>query len=245
MRVIDITRLKKNPDVIKSCFKTVKDLTMVTKNVRVIFPDRFIEKELAEIGNTVKTIALYAIVDDDNNYAVTIAPIVQELSPYDVNNLTVNGKGYKVLEFSEGDVFVVNNNLIKNEALLYTVFDELFVKGNIPFYLEYEDLYKVFLETGKYCDNRIGNNPLTFEILTSTIARDEKDKTIFYSQIVHTEKDKKDKEPFYIGLNNIYYSFDNTTSKLVGGYFGYGVTNAIVNKETEISEIGKILKGNN
>lgn len=124
-----------------------------------------------------------------------------------------------------------------NDSFLYDLFDEFFIKGNIPWFLDYDDVNDLLLETKKYAGSNIGKNPLAFEILTSIIARDPNDKKQFFRKLDNTKK-----KPTYVGLNNIYYSYTTTGARLVGGYYGPGVTAAVVDKEEEASYIEKILK---
>ena len=65
----------------------------------------------------------------------------------------------------------------------------------------------------------------------------------FYPEQKKLEKDKDGSgKPVYVGLNNIYYSLDNTTAKLVGGYFGYGITVALIDKEKDTTTVSQILR---
>jgi len=239
MDVIDVSKLKRDPSVIKSYFKVTNDITIVNSNIRVVFPERFVTKELASMGATVRLPAIYAIIDEDDNYAITLSPIIQELSPYVINNISVGDVVYKELLFNKGDVFIINNNLIMQDNFMYDLFDEFYIKGNIPWYLNYDDVSNIFLETKKYANSNIGNNPLTFEILTAITTRDINNKTVFYRTALNN---KNKTYPYYIGLNNIQYSFDNTGAKIIGGYMGAGLTNAIISPETKTSRVSEVLR---
>lgn len=238
MEKIHVSGLKRNPSVIKSYFKKVKNTVLVTEDVKVIFPERYINRDLAQIGSTVDVMSIYAILDGKKNYAIVNKLIMQNLSPYNITEITIDNVIYKELHFRKGDVFITNTNLVKTNTLIYNVFDEFFTKGNIPWFLSYNDLSDILIASKEYTGSDIGKNPIAVEILASLIARNADDKTKFY----RTVKEKKKVKPSYIGLNNIFYSFDNTGAKLVGGYFGQGVPNAMVVPETKSSEVTKILR---
>jgi hypothetical protein len=241
MDKLNISGLKRNSDIIKSYFKKVGETTVVKANVKILFPARYINRGLAIIGSNVKLLSIFAIVDEKNNYAVVRAPIMQEVSPYVIGEVSLDDVVYKELSFRANDVFITNNNLVKTDNFMYEVFDEFFVKGNIPWFMDYDDVANVMLETGKYADSKIGDNPLTMEILASVIARNPNDKRVFFRKKL-TPENKNKLKPVYVGLNNIYYSFESTGAKLIGGYFGYGVTAAIVDKEEETSDVAKVLR---
>lgn len=242
MDKLTISGFVRNPDVIKSYFKITKGVTVTNKNIRIIFPERYINRGLAIIGTTIKLVSIYAIVDDEGNYAISRAPIYQEVTPFNISDIMIGDHVYKELYFRAGDIVINNNTLVKMDNFMYDLFDEFYIKGNIPWYLDYNDVSDLLLETKKYADSNIGKNPLTMEILASLVARDKTNKKTYYRMILKSKKDIKNNPPVYIGLNNIYYSFNNTGARIVGGYFGHGVTTAIVDQEQKTSSVSNILR---
>ena len=132
-------------------------------------------------------------------------------------------------------VFLINNNLVVSDKFVYDVFDEFFSNGNIPWYLNYEDVARLFEDGVKFANVKIGNDPFIFEILTSIIARTSSDKTKKY-------RTNTDGNLAFVGLNDIIYGFNNTGASLIGGYFKDGIVNSIVRKEEESTELVKILR---
>lgn len=234
---IDTSRLKRNPAAFNGVFKIIGDVTITKKPIRIMFPERYINRGLGIMGIPAKILFIYAILDDDDNYALILAPIMGDVTPYNITTASVDDVDYKIMHFRENDVVISSNTMIRSDDFIYELFDEFYVKGNIPWYMEYDDTSNFLLETGKYANSDIGKNPLTAEILASIIARDPKDKRIFFRQSENT-KDK----PVYVGLSNIYYSLGTTAAKLVGGYFSYNLATSITDKETETSAVSDILR---
>ena len=79
MEHINLDKLNYNPEAIKSCFRISNNMTIVTKDIKIVFLESFLRKELAEIGDVVSLIGLYGIIDENNNYATCIAPVFQKL----------------------------------------------------------------------------------------------------------------------------------------------------------------------
>jgi hypothetical protein len=75
------------------------------------------------------------------------------------------------------------------------------------------------------------------EIITSMVAKDPNNKQIYFRQV----HDNKNIKPEYVGLSDIYNSYNNTGSRLIGGYFSYGITTSLVSPEKESSTVSKIL----
>lgn len=241
MQPFNIKNLKRKPDIIKSCFKIVGNSIILNKEISVIFPTRFINRKLAHMGDTVNVLGIFAIVDENNNYAIMNIPAMIELTPSMSNEINIEDDPYMLLEFNQYDVFTANTKLLQEDGFIYDLFDDFFIQGNIPWYLDYEDLSNILVLSQKYAGSRIGSNPLGLEILASIAARVSSDKTIFYRTLSKDmEKMKKDK-PSYVALQNIYYTFSSTLAKTSGSYYKDGIVSAIVNKEKKKNKLEVIL----
>lgn len=242
MEKLDKGLLKRRPELFKSYFKKVNNITVTNENIRIIIPERYINKEFIFMGASTRLLGVYAILDDNNNYCVVTSPIFQDLSPVNISEVMVDNVLHKVLHFNKGDVVISNNTMVKSDNFIYDMFDEFYIKGNIPFYLNEDDVADLFLEADKFAGSNVGKNPLTYEILTAVIARDPKNNAEFFRRKIKSESDKTTMSPVYVGLNNIYYSFDNTAARTIGGYYGSGVVTAIVNPETSPTMVADLLR---
>lgn len=238
MEDISVKGLKRNPEVIKSYFNVKGDITTVTDDIMVIFPERYINRKLATIGNVVTCLSMYAILDGQDNYAITNVPIIQTLTPSTIGDCKINGDNYKLLSFDAGSVFLPSNKLIVRDNFIYDIFDEFFVKGKLPWYYNYHDVANMFLESKTYAGSRIGSDPLIFEMLTAIISRLPEDKKVYFRTIAG----ENNINPVYVGLNNVYYSFDNTAAKIIGSRMGAGINVALVEPEKKSSATADILR---
>lgn len=237
---INIKNLKHNPKAINNVLKQTSDLVLAKDDLMVLFPAKFINKELAIVGSTVRVVSILCIIDSKNNYAVMTAPIYSELTPDKIDDTVIDGELYKVLHFPEDSVFMNGTKLVMSDNFLYDLFDMFYTKGEIPFYLDYENASEIFLESKKYCGNNIGGNSCLFEIITAIVGRNDKNKTEYWRHVLNQKK--KGCELYYVGLSDIYYAFDNTGSKLIGAYFEQGLVNAVSNKETKPTNTVKVLR---
>jgi len=230
MDYIDTNALKHNPEVFKKYFIVKDNMTIVTEDIRIIFPERWLNKELAIIEDSVKVIGLYGIIDSKDNYVMSVAPIYQDIEANMVSDaICSDGVLYKVLTIEANTVLINNNNLVVSDNIIYYIFDEFLIKANVPWYCSYDVLPDILAESLLYCDSHIGDNRIMFEVLAAMIARGE-DKTVYF-------RHKLENKPNWVALNNIYYSYKNTGAKLIGGYYGYGISSAIINPEKEATRI--------
>jgi len=238
--VLNTNKLKHNPAVVKKLFSNKGDSIVASDKLYILFPERYINKSLATMGANVELLSIFAVVDESFNYGVVAAPVMMTISPDNVTDVMVDGVINKALVINKGSVFVTNRNLIRNDKFMHNLFDEFFLQGKVPWYITYDKLSDIFIEAKKYANSNVGNDTLAIEIIASIISRDSKNKTMGYR---HTLKKSGSKVmPSYVGLNNVYYSYDNTLSKVMGGYFSTGVTTAIVNRETETNKVSELLR---
>lgn len=242
MDTIRVDKLKRDPSKIRSYFKRIKTTTVTSQPIQIVFPARYLELKLARIDSLVDLLNMYVIIDSKDNYAVTIAPIIGKYIPESVNYIMINSEKYVALSFKAGETVIANNNMLADDSIIYTLFQEFFLKGNIPWYYNYEDVSNIFLETSKYADSGVGNNPVTIEILTSVLARVANNRKLYFKDSITSRNDIFRRPPGYVGISDIRYNFDSTSSKLIGGYFKEGVINAIVDPETKTTKLADNLR---
>lgn len=235
-------KLKRNPTAIAAQLKKAGSSVVALQPLKIIFPMRYVDKGLANIGNTVSALSVLAIIDNNGNYSVINAMSMPEFSPHTVIEEVIDNVGYYVMEFDAGDVVIVKEDVVKNDTFIYDFFDEFIVKANIPWYLDYGDVGNLLSTAKQYAGSGVAKNPIGIEILSATIARDPNDKTVFFRHAVNKDKGMLHKRPSFVGLFNVYSTFKNTTNKLSGSYMRQGITSAIVNPEEDSSALERALR---
>lgn len=237
---IDVDDLTPNTEAILDCLSVKSDKTLAKKNLKIVFPDRYVTNGLAKIGNFVKLLGLYAIIDEDNNFSVFFTTIFHDVTPYIIHDATcTDGRAYKVLEIEAGTPIISDHTVLVTDNFIFDVCDEFYIKGNIPWYISYDMLPDILSESGYLNDGNIDKDRIIFEILSSMNGRGS-DKTEYYRHSDPKESDHAN----WVALNNIYLAYKNTGSKVIGGYYGYGVTAAVLEPEEEVTSIEKQLMGN-
>lgn len=232
---MDITSLKRDKQKALSYLKeTPNGSVIVTKDCIVQFPSRFVKRELAEIDVGVEVYGLMAIIFEDNTYAVLNFTNKLILNSNIIDYKEINGIEYINVTFKKNDILIINTNLVRIETVIFDILDEIILKGNIPWYIEYEDLLKMFDTAKAYAGMSITNLTGT-ELLASMCARCNEDRTKYFRTC---NKSKL----FYIGLRNVFYSATSTLTRLSGSYLSDGVTSALLSPTKDISELEKAVR---
>jgi len=242
MDVLDSKDLKRNPDLIKKKLKNIGDSIVTSVNLSILVYNKFVDKNMTILDNVCKVAGIIAIMDEDNNYGIMTIPGVFTIEPSSIDDVEIDGDHYYRLEVEKDDIFISDITIVKDTSFAFKTFNVLILSGNIPFFLGYEDLLNIFENLPNYAGTKLGIDTLPFEIFTAMVARDIKNPTKDYRTVVKTRNDLTKILPKWVGLQDIYYSFGSTLSKVAGSYFKTGTLAAIVNKNEKPTKLEKILK---
>lgn len=239
---MDITKLKRDPKKIHAALKQLDDGRLITlKTLKIYIPCRFAERNLAVIGLETRIVGIYAIVDEENNYGVSLVNAMMEITPTSTIKITINGNEYYEFTFDKGSVILPSVDLVKIDTLVYNIYDEIIAKGHVPWYLEYNDLGRIFDTAMKHAGARVGDNHEVIELLISMISRDKVNRHKYYRQVIESLEDLKTNPPAFIPLRSVIYNATNTTNKLAGSYLQEGMVSALVTPSTRQEHIEQLL----
>ena len=236
-------RYVRNAEAVKACLKdTASGQWMVTKPCKIQVPSRFIDRNLGEVGIDTYVYGIFALILEDGNYAVNSACAMMKIEPFKILTTEINGVSYHEFFFKAGSVITNSLNLVKDDTSPYYVLDELIFKGNIPWYIEYEDLAKIFDTAAKHAGSKLASNYEILELIASVVSRDPKNRSNYYRSLISTDAEKKTTKPAYVPLASVFFSASNTVDKLAGNYFSDGVVSALVQPANQVEHIESILR---
>lgn len=239
---MDFSQLIRKPEMVHAILKELPDGSVVTtKPCKIYFPVRYEEVGLATVANTVSTVAYIGIVVDDS-YGIINIPTYVKLEPSFINKIKIEDTPYYELEFEENSTIFSTLECIKNDILTYYIYNEFIAGGNIPWYMKYEDLVRIFDKSRKFAGVDIGSNLEISDMVVSNIARDRKDLTKYYRSIYNGPLSEKTNPPEIVSLRNISYGATNTTAKLLGNYFSDSLTSALINPSERLESIEEKLR---
>ncbi len=220
---------------------TRNDASVVTsKGCKVYFPTRFADRFLAEVGVSNFCVGLFVIVVD-NYYALVNVNAMVALNPSSTKTITFKDTEYFEMSFNAGAVVIESLELVQNNDILYRLYDELFSKGKIPWYVGYEDLANLYDTAKEFAGANVGENPEVIQLLTSLVSRNVNNRLQYYRSVVNTRKDLIDNPPAFVPLKSVMYSATNTVNKLVGSYFSEGVVSSLLYPTTRVEPLERIL----
>ena len=231
----------RNAEKVLSLLSDLPGKPVIAKQQLTIqFPVRFTEVGLAKVGSDTFVFGLFVIIDEAGNYAVCNVNSLIELGKSLVEKEIIDGVEYLNFIFQPGDVIIKTKELICRPPLVYKAIDEFVFKGKVPWYVEYDDMGKLFDTAKHYAKTRAEILPSVTEFMAAYIARDSENRINF---IRETAKDYKDfKGLNWVPMQSVYWSAPGTVNKLAGAYFQDGIISAIVNPSERVDKIERILR---
>lgn len=235
--------MNRNPTAVISQLQETKSQAIVTRKECVIqFPKRFVERNLAEIGSETYVFGIYALIMGDQ-YAISTIPSMVRTNPSRISETMVDDVPYYNFHYEAGSVIIENVNVIRKDSLIYNLMDEFFLKGNVPWYVGYEDLGKIFDKAKEFADSNVAENYATMEAMAAYISRDQKDRSVQFRHMVKSRQDVEKNMPTYIGLyGNVFYAAPGTVNKLAGSYFQDAIVSALVQPSAKSSHVEDLLR---
>jgi len=222
--VINVKALKYDPDTIKSSVKQVGNSLVFLKSGKVHIPERYLAAGLINISDSVTMLAIFGIIVGDR-FAVSVADAMCVTKPSNITTVSVDGVNYYELQYEKGDQLFTNISLVVMNTLINQIYQEIYSKGNVPWYISYDLISSIFDTSEIHANAFLNTDNAIIELMASVIARDRKDKRVYFR---HSESIDKGVRPIYIPLSSVSYQATNTFTKIGGGYFNEGLTSALV-----------------
>lgn len=209
--------------------------------IKIIFPVRFAEIKLAVIGEESHVYGLFAVISG-NNYAVCNLNAYVELGRASISKALYEGQEYYEYSYEPGDVVIRTKEIMARSNLIFTSIDEFIFKGKLPWYVDYEDVGKLYETAEKFAGTKAKINPSVMEFLAAYIARQKKDRTKFIREGAASKADFTLDKLAWVPLRSVYWSAPGTVNKIAGAYYADGVVSALVTKNHKVETVEGILR---
>lgn len=236
-------------------FKAARDAKKITENLKVladkvvtingckiIFPVRYVQAKLAQLDYHVTYYGCFCMLDMEEKYYSVHNGLVRMTSiPDDISTIEINGEPYYRLTFEAGSTVFEQTTVLKDSDLVSDVYTEFVNKGSVPFFMDYDDVLRLFDTDKEYGGVSLSTTYEAIEIPLSIIARNPNDLTQYYREILN-EVDPKVVKPVYVAANSVTYSASSTVTKLTGSYFTEGLVSAINNPTKQTDALDYVLR---
>jgi hypothetical protein len=234
--------LTRDAKKVRSHLEVLEDGGVVTRKACTIqVPERYLERHLASVGSEVYILGIFGLIMEAQYYGVMLVDAMVRILPSATETVDIDGISYLEFSFDAGDQLLYSTDLVLTDTLTYYIYDEHVAKGRIPWYLDYFDLAYLFESAKRHAGINLGNRSI-IELILSTIARNPQQMMQLYRHILKDATFIKTTPPAVVPFKSVIWNAADTTSKLIGGYFGDSVTSALVNPSEKVERIEALLR---
>lgn len=238
---MDVGSLERNRAKIKKAFTVQDDFSVIAnRTLEVHIPKRFVENGFTTLDNHVSSTVVMGIVIPGECYTPLIALADLILAPSGIRDVMINGVPYVILEFEEGDTLFETLHYIQDPNKNYGYFMEFNFYAKLPWYMSDDDFTSLYDHAAAQCGAEMGGTPEHMRVYASLQMRDPDN---LDNQYRNSKAMLEGRPAVIVGLNNGAMLIDGTIPKLTGGYLQDNTIAAIVNPDTKVTDLEKILKG--
>lgn len=236
---MDFGSLKRDPEQVHKILAENPDGSlMTTAGCFIVIPERYIDRELAHVADEFQSLGIFAIVTNDGAYAISTAMAMFRLNPIATTKITFKEEPYLVLEFAAGSTVMHSTDVVKDEVLIYDVYNDFIDSGHTPWFLGYNDSLTMFDNSAHFTGRSLGSNHAVLPLIVSTTARSNKDRRLHY----RLADPLQPKDLFRIPFNSIIYGPKTTTARLMGAYFDTGLVSALTTSNEVEERVETLLR---
>lgn len=147
-----------------------------------------------------------------------------------------------VLHYQAFETIFDNVRVISDDKISYWIYDYFIALGRIPWYMNYEDVLKLYDLDKHFIGKLIAPKPTILELIASITARNPNNDRQLYRHLVKDVDDLQRIPPKWTPLKNVTLGAVDTFSKVMGSYFEEGMTSAIADNSDVQTEIEKVLR---
>ena len=232
---MDFKSLTRNPDLINNIWVKNENTVSTKKRCTILIPYRYLAYKLATIGDKINILSV-AMVYSGNEYFILNGCCWLWITPSATEQKKIGGEEFLLFHFNAGDIVSPDLTTVKDSDLLYDMNKYFYSNARIPFYLNQDDVGNLFLYHKEYGGMNISPNNIPFELITSVVCHDDKDKFKFYR---HSDMKRP---PMYFPFGSVLFNTSNTVAKLLGANLEDGVTSALVAPAARVEPIEQLLK---
>lgn len=243
---MEVSNWRRDAEFMHGCLDdSLDNLLMAKEDFSIYLPRVYEGGRLALIAKEIRIVSIFMMASPSKGvYGVSKACASMQITPRSSSIIEMQGDEYYEFSFAKGDVVCPNLELVKDDTLPYSIYDQIIAKGHIPWYLDIVDLATLLDTTDFHSGLSLGPTNIPLEMIAAMIARDGKDLRKYYRHVMQQGIGFREQKelPSIIAFRNIIYGATNTTAKLLGSYFDDGLTSALVIPSEKAEGIESLLR---
>lgn len=215
---------------------------VIKEEMYILIPKRWAYNTLANIGDDIYIACIFPLVFPNSKvYSVLNQVNRIKIVPDSVSIVKIFDDEYFKFNFDKDSIGFPLLDLNQDDTLAYPIYDELIAKGNVPYYLNYDDSNKVLKSASVTAGINISPSNVILEATVATVARATENRKQYYRLTVKGQNDQLTRPPVIIGLRNVILGATNFVTRVTGSYAEDGIESSLVSPSTHREGVEDIL----
>jgi hypothetical protein len=221
------------------------DIVSITAKERlyVHIPKSYENTPFLSFNERVCVVGIFAIVDENKNYCVSLAPSIVVMEPSTISSIVVNDEEYYCLLFEKDDMLIVDRRVAKESTMIYHTYALFISSGYVPWFLDDEKLALLFTNMSYFTEKKFSAFSSIGELIISAMSRSPLNIDDTYRTYLRGLKPgEKALPPKFIGLRNFAITANSKLNKFMGSHFEEGLTGALTSDSYEPTTLEQVLR---
>jgi len=218
-------------------FKRSKGQVIFTGKIMTIdIPDRYGKLGWLNWGEQMEVIGIFTmVINEDISVGYNCQALITTM-PSSTERINIDGSAYVRLIYNKNDVFLVSEDIIKQNSIPYNILNEFIFLGNLPAWMNYKNSYELFENTSALTGVNFSADRVYFHVMLSHCWRDRDNVMKMYRNTgMHAPG-------IFIPMRSTPYSALTTMARTIGSFDSDGITSAIVSPTEEVSDLENIMR---
>jgi len=237
---MDVSVLKRDPVAGAKWLKASGDQYVATVDLDVYLPKSWMSGALANAGETITSLAVFAIVVG-NKYVSSVSCCNLNFVPDTTSEIMIDDVPYLELHYEKGSAITTTSESVKNAPILFNIYDEFTAKGKKPWYIDGIDEARMMDTASYHAGATPGANRAILEMMVASRYRMAGDRSKYYKEGFKTQKEYDAAIPDVIPARSVTYGATNTSARLMGSYTSDAMNASLVNPSENLESIEELL----
>ena len=192
-------------------------------------PTHYETYSLLRIEKCVSALGIFDMEADGTKIGIQLHAAI-EMAPSEIDDVTIDGEGFKKLTFFKGDKFMVRTDVVKVDMMCYYIWKEFIGLGRLPKYVDYDNIFHIFDDLKEVTGKGIDASHTLLEVVYQHLYRDKDDIDKLY-RLTNMNKPAR-----RLQMRDISQVAQSTHSRVFGAYSADGLNMALNNQNTKNNE---------
>lgn len=225
---------KRDDQLLAGLLTKVDGQVLVKAPLYILVPERYYAKGLAIRGEQEMVFGMFAICTETHYTFHSLCAMI-ETQPVRIVERNIEGVAYSALYYEPGDALIAKTDIVQNQSVIFSQFDEFLFNGKPPIGMNYQDICRCFDTMIKYSGLTSIDAIAVLEVMAMIIAKAPGDWSTAYKE--YSGQDLPD----FRSMGDVENVVQGTLNRMAGAGFNEGLVKSLLDDNPESRQLERII----